>query len=841
MKYQHHHQCQFSKERTMKKYLLLLLLAASSFTQAATFNVSTTPELRVALSTAAINSEDDIIILAGGTYKTTDDGEGTFIYLSNEANSLTIQGVSKAITIIDGEGLEQIFNFHSIFVDDGTFINIENITFINGYANESGGALYSSIGGSIQSCSFDNNKAVNDGGAIFIESDARITINDSNFSNNEASRGGAVFGYYAFRSSKYSFEIVNTAFIANKSFGDGGAVFSITANIESSAFELNHALGNGGAIYGVHTVNKSTFFKNSSEKNGGAISRAIKVFNSEFRENLAILDGGAIDARGTLREIATSNFLFNKSNNNGGAVSVSNPYGGDIDYLINDVTFQGNIALSAGGGFFGAASNRNYTYNAKVIDSKFLSNRAEGGGGGGFYSRSTDVLNSVFYDNYSADSGGGFYGGGNVVSSIFDGNSSENEGGAFASYPIKLFNSIVKSNSSGVYSTFGTDQNYIVNNIFSENISSDINGSDNTVLNLKNNYIDTSKISVSFFESNSIFTGITLGFVGANTKNYRLLNSSDLIDAGTGCSKGVFELEAIVSCDNLPFDIQMDLDNSFRFSGSNIDIGPYEFSSSKPTINSFSFTGTPKELMELSFVIDYSLAGAGSSLDYVVYDYMNDGNWTSSNIHTYDASGSYTVNVKVADSEGEFSTSSIEIVIEKSSLQDKMLTVITQDVINEVMPFIEADKADAVDFVVASAASVGISSGKQYVQDNLTEFSLVTEAAQATAVASAVSAGIADGENNVINNPVAYGLNIVVRLSKESIAQLPSGWNMISIPEDVTDLSVFDDAKIVWFFNNETQAWAGYSSNSNVMQQMKDKNIDIITKLSAGDGIFIEM
>ena len=64
---------------------------------------------------------------------------------------------------------------------------------------------------------------------------------------------------------------------------------------------------------------------------------------------------------------------------------------------------------------------------------------------------------------------------------------------------------------------------------------------------------------------------------------------------------------------------------------------------------------------------------------------------------------------------------------------------------------------------------------------------------------------------------------------------------MISIPEDVTDLSIFDDAKIVWFFNNETQAWTGYSSNSNTVQQMEDKNIGIITSLTAGDGIFIEM
>jgi hypothetical protein len=49
----------------------------------------------------------------------------------------------------------------------------------------------------------------------------------------------------------------------------------------------------------------------------------------------------------------------------------------------------------------------------------------------------------------------------------------------------------------------------------------------------------------------------------------------------------------------------------------------------------------------------------------------------------------------------------------------------------------------------------------------------------------------------------------VVGLSKDGIAQLPDGLKMISIPEDVADLSIFDDAKIVWFFNNEDQAWTG--------------------------------
>ena len=80
--------------KQLQKLTIPSILLATTVIQGATFNVSTTPEFRTALETSATNGEDDTIILADGTYKTTDDGKGTFIYLSNESNSLTLQGSS---------------------------------------------------------------------------------------------------------------------------------------------------------------------------------------------------------------------------------------------------------------------------------------------------------------------------------------------------------------------------------------------------------------------------------------------------------------------------------------------------------------------------------------------------------------------------------------------------------------------------------------------------------------------------------------------------------------------------------------------------------------------------
>lgn len=405
-----------------------------------------------------------------------------------------------------------------------------------------------------------------------------------------------------------------------------------------------------------------------------------------------------------------------------------------------------------------------------------------------------------------------------VMSSIFTNNSSE-LASAFRGQYVDVINSSFIDNKDGIYLQDG--KNHIIINSVFRNIGNEISGGADVIVGtLKNNYLDLSKVMVPNFPSNNIFNNVQLNFVDEISNDYRLTASSDLIDAGT------IDIEGVVFPNT-------DLDGHSRISGGSIDIGPYEYNSTRPTINSVTYTGVAKEQSELEFTTNYTLAD-GREIAEVSYDFLNDGNYTSLNTFIFNTAGTFNVGVKVTDSEGEFSTTTTtvtiaELLFSEMTYEQKLIKAISPEYYELLIPEINSEKSES------------FSSGKQYVQDNLSEFSLVTEAAQATAVKAAITTGIADGENNVINNPIAYGLNIVVSLSKDGIAQLPSGWKMISIPEDVTDLSVFDDAKIVWFFNNETQAWAGYSSNSNVMQQMKDKNIDIITKLSAGDGIFIEM
>ena len=716
----------------MKKYLLLMLIAASNL-HAETFNVSTTAELRVALSTAATNGEDDTIILADGTYKTTDDGEGTLIYFSNEANRVTLQGSSAENVILDGDNLHQILNHQST---ESTTLVLNNLKFMNGTASQ-GGAVYTI---------------------------ARIDVNGSVFISNQSSSGG---GFY----SEKSATVRDSIFKNNEAQDQGGGFMSpYMVYLFDSHLSTNSASKGGGfASGGSSIVRNSTFMENTSTSEAGFWAVSTTVDNSSFINNTGA--GFGVEKR-----ITVSNSTF--SGNSGTAVRTLGRYYSDIGEV--------------------------------------------------------NITNCIFTNNSSA---------------IYQGINSYND----SVYRVRVANSLLANNSSGIKVIEGTGHS-IVNSIFINN-DIDITGySDAIIKSLNNNYIDLSTVNAQNFASDNIYDGVTLGFIDQVNNDYHLTDSSALIDAGTINIEGVVVPEA-------------DMDGNTRISGGAIDIGPYEFSSTRPTINTVTFTGTAKEQNELTFTTDYTLAD-GREVTEVLYDFMNDGNYTSLNTYTYNTVGSYTINVKVTDSEGEFSTTTTTVTIaelpfSEMTYEQKLIKAILPEYYDLLISEIDIEKSKSfssgkhyvqnnlTEFslvteaaqatAVAASNTSGIATGKQYVQDNLTEFSLVTEAAQATAVAAATTTGITDGENNVINNPVTYGLNIVVGLSKEGIAQLPSGWKMISIPEDVTDLSVFDDAKIVWFFNNETQAWTGYSSNTNTVQQMEDKNIGIITSLSTGDGVFIEM
>ena len=143
---------------------------------------------------------------------------------------------------------------------------VKNSTFINNFAQTSGGAIYGA--GSLIESVFIKNSATY-GGAVYLAD----LIDDCTFMNNSAYCGGAL-GISKAASFVEVSSIVNSQFI-NNSADYGGAIISLgsddelamaNANITSCQFLNNVADVSGGAIYfdGKSLISDSSFVNNSA-------------------------------------------------------------------------------------------------------------------------------------------------------------------------------------------------------------------------------------------------------------------------------------------------------------------------------------------------------------------------------------------------------------------------------------------------------------------------------------------------------------------------------------------------------------------------------------------------
>ena len=368
----------------------------------------------------------------------------------------------------------------------------------------------------------------------------------------------------------------------------------------------------------------------------------------------------------------------------------------DYDLIVKDCNFTGNHSYQGGGIYVTP-----YYTSIIVMNSTFTDNDASEGGG--FYTDNATVTDSTFTHN-NAGSGGGFYAWrATVTDSFFTSNNANVSGGFFTWYYTPVTNSIFTNNSAGCYVGDGSihasnllmignekggiairngKNSTIYNSIFLQNGEYDIKIANDAILaHLDHNYIDLSKVLGSHFAKENIF-GMDPGFVDEATGDYHLCGDSPLVDAGTT------ELEGL----QLP---QKDMDGNARVAGASIDIGPYEYSTTRPTILDVRVLGEPKEGHKITLQVDYSLA-KGRSLASITYDYKGDGTFVPEASHIYDKPGTYEIAVKVTDDAGEFSIKKITLTIQKEDLRDKLAKILTPEQIEQVLPIIEQEKEVAL-------------------------------------------------------------------------------------------------------------------------------------------------
>ena len=339
-------------------------------------------------------------------------------------------------------------------------IKIINYTFNYNTAGESGAAIY--ISETSHNCSIIDSRftgnnitgdnIINYGGAIYCAAQ-NATVNNSNFTDNNARYGGAIFvgsdgGYNNISDSK---------FIKNHAVRDGGAIYLTSSHTTINRTEFtNNTAVNGGAIYAngtgqINQVYKSLFdnnranggyggainwvasagyiyysnFTNNYAENGGAIhfnglSDNSKISHVRFENNTATENGGAIDCDSKEMELTYTDFISNYANYGAalcrepgatGGFGHNNTFDKNHAYIsgaalawlnvsditINNYTFTNNTAEVSGAAIFVDDSSDNCKVHNCRFEDNFITNAISGRGGAiDWIGDKGEVINTTF-------------------------------------------------------------------------------------------------------------------------------------------------------------------------------------------------------------------------------------------------------------------------------------------------------------------------------------------------------------------------------------------------------------------------------------------------------------
>ena len=279
--------------------------------------------LRAAIQEANASFAAETITLPAGTYKLTTSGDDEESAVTGDLDilsTITIQGSGSSVSIVDGNGIDRVFDVREsgvleivgVTITGGSqfygagILNSGDLTLTNSAVSHNDGSFYGHGSGIYQSsegANFTlNNSTIchNEGekGAIRLQRNGTGTINNSVICSN----GGT--GIFAGGLGIPNLTINDTLITDNQSTIEGAGIRAreVTLTINRSTISNNHANGrrNAGGIYAYGatlTLNDSVISGNSASMNGGGLHLSdspTTVSNSTISGNQAAADGGGI-------------------------------------------------------------------------------------------------------------------------------------------------------------------------------------------------------------------------------------------------------------------------------------------------------------------------------------------------------------------------------------------------------------------------------------------------------------------------------------------------------------------------------------------------------------------
>jgi hypothetical protein len=311
---------------------------------------------------AAAQSGDTIVFDPSLEHETITLTSGPLALNSN----LTIDGPGANLLAISGNQHSQLFT-----LSGNAQVRLANLTLTGGMSNQ--------------------------GGAVFLEGSAALTLDSDILSGNQAlgDANGDALGGAVFSSPGTNLIIDNTAFVNNQTNGTkesfGGALVNGGAlSIDGATFTNNAALGSttasqGGAIGNLDgstsTIKVSTFTGNAALGSGAGAAVGGAIANEDF-------DQFPFTGLGVTCTVSQCTFANNRANGggnsgnqvgNGGAIE-DEP---GVNLTVLNCSFTGNQANSGGGTFAdGGAIDNSPAVTVTISDSRFISNSAIGSGVG---------------------------------------------------------------------------------------------------------------------------------------------------------------------------------------------------------------------------------------------------------------------------------------------------------------------------------------------------------------------------------------------------------------------------------------------------------------------------